>query len=780
VVVVCLALAGVTHAQEEAAPPSEEGAAPPPAEPPPAQAAVEYPPEALELLPREVLDQLPPLITRFLRGEHYARLKEACPQTDLPALGACLEAPPASELLIQLVEQGIIASMLERMDVELPSRLGDEDYRMIADRCEEPGEVWSKCVFEKGFEDESCAESEEALARCVVENDEVTELYLGIAEEKEQLMGGELYMALRGLAAVLPIEAIRQVREACPQPTFDEAASCLEQHPAISQILAVYLQLAQGVVAEAAAEIQAAGNTIDTEAYTMQVFRLLLGLPSHTIVTLANECERDHPELANITDTAMADQALACIAAGGQTDPVANPAYISEERLREWLGIAREKVVGIIKAKESSAQDKNANRILIVLLAAAGLGFVIVLLMPVFLGRKYPGQSALLWKSSAVAAATLVVTVILLGASLLTIRTVQGKVASDSTSPKMRVAEGAFAVLSQARYVETFSAISKERLDLIKKPLRTIVKDEGVSEEEYAVFAAYLVTHWATLLEEPELARVARNADKLKSHAASLKRVMAFYKRVDWIMGFVPIVLSILAVLLYVIPLKQTLVDIATAPARAARGEGGSGDTVKRAMATVWAEVKSAVPFIGLLLVLMPVTGIFLALAVEPLVELLIQYALMTFVYLLTADASTAVLYLSLGAVIVLLVLCLAVYILSLSFALGTSRKLFRAVFHLGYRFADFKRFWIRGAASLVLLLAMPFGFVVLVRWLALGPLAPGDQLGTGDMLTLPLLALVGFPALFWAARGVKALGFLKNYPVPKAAAATATLGRAA
>ncbi len=793
-VAVCLALASLSRpaaaqpddpedvideAPPDEAPPDEappdqappDGAAAEPAPPDAAAGAaepVEYPPEALALLPREMLDQLPALVTRFLRPEHYVALKQACPQPEPDAVLDCLQAPEASALFEKLHTRGVVASMLERMDVVLPSRLADEDFDALAELCDEPGEKWATCAFEKGLDAEECSDGEDVLARCIVSNDEVTEVYLEIAEEKEQLFGGDLYVPFAGLLAVLDLETIKAVRAACPQTSVDEAIDCLVASEVIGTIAGMYRQLAEEVVKEAAAEAQAAGNTIDVEAYTDKVLELFLSLPSHTIVSLATACEKQHPELGTVTDASVLDKALACIAENADTDPVANPAYISRDQLREWLKIARAKVVAAIKKKEEKAQDGAFDRILLVLAILGGLGCVGVLFMPLVLGRRYPGQSSLLWKASGVAAVTFVVTVAMLGASLLAVRTVQGSVASDSTSPKMRVAEGVFSVLATSKYVSLFSDVSKERLDLVKRPLRQVLeRDPSVESDD--VFAADLITHWATQLQEPELQYVAKNAQKLKGQAESFQSVFSLYRKIDWLMGIIPIVLSILAVLLYVLPLKDTLVDIVLSPARAARAGAAERGTAQKAMRLVWAEVKATLPFIGLILVLLPLTGVFLSRAVEPLLELLIAGSLRTFQYLLWADASTAVLWLSLGTTILLLVLCLAVYILAVSFLLGTARKALRWIFHGGHGFGELKSLWLWGALSIVWVLALPFLFVLGIRWLAFGPLAGGDGVPTtGDMLLVPMVALVTFPLLFWAARGWKALVYVKKYPVPK------------
>jgi len=139
-----------------------------------------------------------------------------------------------------------------------------------------------------------------------------------------------------------------------------------------------------------------------------------------------------------------------------------------------WFGIARTKVVSQIRGKETAKQGENFGRILYGILLLIASGYVLVLLSPLALRRRYPATGAGLWKVSAVAAGTFAVTIAMLGASLLVIRGIQGSVAADSTSPKMRVADAAFAVLAKDDLIDGISELSKARLDFIKEPLRTI------------------------------------------------------------------------------------------------------------------------------------------------------------------------------------------------------------------------------------------------------------------------------------------------------------------
>jgi hypothetical protein len=108
---------------------------------------------------------------------------------------------------------------------------------------------------------------------------------------------------------------------------------------------------------------------------------------------------------------------------------------------------------------------------------------------------------------------------------------------------------------------------------------------------------------------------------------------------------------------------------------------------------------------------------------------------------------------------------------------LGQTRKIFRAIFPHGYRFADFNRFWIWSGAALLVMLVLPFAY-------AFGALAVANATLGGDggftaktLQMVPVPAVLLFPVMFWAARGWKALQYIKKYPVPTRPALPHALG---
>ena len=729
---------------------------------------VEYPPEALKLLPKEVLDVIPKVITKFLHGEDYQQLHEVCPSEDPEKVIDCLMEGDGQEMLETLHQRNVVDTILEYMDVELPNRIADEEKDALADHCVDEGNAWALCGFEKGMDHDDCNEKEELLAQCLVDNDLIAERYLALVKDKKAIFGKELYVEFAGMMAVLPLDAIEAMREACPQTDPGEAADCFFEMEGVADIVGVFQMVSKGMVEEAQRELGAANalEGFDPEAAHEQFLTLFLRMPIQAISNLAGACEKANPELATLDDPAKLDVMMACIENESMTDPMVNPAYISPEKLRSWLNIARDKVLSNLEAKERAAQKKSSFRIAMLLGVVALLGFIGTLLMPVFLGKRFPNQKQFLWKASAVAAATFATTMVLLGATLLVMRSVQGLVATDSTSPKMKIAEGVFEVMSNEEFVEGLSEISKYRLDFIKGPLKIIVEDVvGERTDDYEVFIAFVAQHWADILKEPEIQRIVENKKLLNEQIEAFEAVIGLYRNVDWLMSLVPIILSILAVVLYLIPLRQTLIDIATSPMRATQGAGGS-NMVGQARGTILAEIKSVLPFLAVILLLLPLAGYFLALAVKPLVEMVIAYAFLTIFYLISSKASAAVLYLSLGSVMGLLVACVAVYILCVVFYMGTVRKILRAKFHYGRSFAEYKRFWTVGGLVLLGLLLAPMLYAFAVNEV-FSSWEMADVPSASDMVIVPLVAFLIFPVLFWLLRGIRGLGYIKKYPVP-------------
>jgi hypothetical protein len=119
------------------------------------------------------------------------------------------------------------------------------------------------------------------------------------------------------------------------------------------------------------------------------------------------------------------------------------------------------------------------------------------------------------------------------------------------------------------------------------------------------------------------------------------------------------------------------------------------------------------------------------------------------------------------------------VIILSAAFFLGKTQKVFQRHFHDKLPLSAHARFWKWGTASVAIAHVIPLGFMFLASWgielietkLIGNASGPDDIPWTAVMLVGPLILVVGFLIVLWAARGMKAIAFLLKYKVPPVSA---------
>ena len=164
---------------------------------------------------------------------------------------------------------------------------------------------------------------------------------------------------------------------------------------------------------------------------------------------------------------------------------------------------------------------------------------------------------------------------------------------------------------------------------------------------------------------------------------------------------------------------------------------------------------------------------------VEPMLDTLITCFARALDYLqFVADASPAKVGMMLFSVILALVFNLAVVILSMSFFLGKTQKIFQQRFSDGVPLAAHARWWKWGVPSVLFALLLPLAYLAVAKF-AVSALERKIMASVTDaekvnwsalLLATPGLLVVGFVVFLWAARGVKALGFLATYTVKLAA----------
>jgi hypothetical protein len=258
------------------------------------------------------------------------------------------------------------------------------------------------------------------------------------------------------------------------------------------------------------------------------------------------------------------------------------------------------------------------------------------------------------------------------------------------------------------------------------------------------------------------------------------------FKKVDFIFSILPIILTLVTLILFILAIKPTLIEIVKLPAAAAQGNANAGrEVVGKSIRRVKGELLATICTVGVLTVLTLLSAVILGKIVEPALASLLRYFSAAVVYLQFSEgASSGLVFVSLFGVVLFLVLNLAALILSMSFFLGKSQKIFQARFNEGEPIAKHKHFFKWGVPAVLLVQVFPLIFAYLGEVLldkinesVMKGVTDADKIPWGKlMLAGPLVLIVAFAVLFWAARGFKAIKFLQSYKVkPKAKKAAAS-----
>jgi hypothetical protein len=458
-----------------------------------------------------------------------------------------------------------------------------------------------------------------------------------------------------------------------------------------------------------------------------------------------HEFETDFAGISPTIDTAAVDKELAARPAA--TDLVPS---ISIEQFQKAVRAAKRVVLDRMEAKMAKSSAKKLRQFSTGVFVFSLLG-VLLLGIPLVVGKKYPGKLGVLFKYSALAAVTFFVTVNLFGAVLTGMRAAQGALGS-ATNPSLAIAKGTFDTLD--RNADEYVAMGKE---LFMPTLEQMHGSGGGGDEQPSVM----------LLE---------NGQKIIKDATVFLKIAKLVKQLDFIFKILPIILFAVTMILFGIAIRPTLVEIIKLPMRAASGESGAGrDVTRRAMHRVWGELLATVCTIGVLVALTLISGFVLGRIVGPALDTLLDYFSRAVLYLqFVPDASSTRVFLALVGVILFLTLNLVALIVSMSFFLGKCQKIFQARFNDNMPVGSHARFFRTGIPSVLLVQVLPWLFAVIADVVlhalderAFEGVTAAAQVPWGRVLLVgPLVLVVGFVVWFWAARGLKALGFLRSYKV--------------
>ncbi len=419
-------------------------------------------------------------------------------------------------------------------------------------------------------------------------------------------------------------------------------------------------------------------------------------------------------------------------------------ASLTVENFRKLVRLAKGKVLERMKAKMIAKNEKRMTKFSFIVMGFSLLG-VFLLFTPLFLRKKYPGQGATLFKFSGLAAVVFFVTVNLFGAVMYGMKIGQSKVAA--TAPNIALASGFFDTLDDN--AEQYIVMGKE------------------------LFAPTLEQLTGKGDDQPAIALIA-NGQKVVKDAMVFVQVAKMFKKIDFIIAAIPMILLFVTIILFALAIKPTLVEIIKLPAAAAAGTGGaSKEVVGKAMKRVKGELLASLCALGVLFVLSLVSGFILSQVAKPALTAIIDYFCLAVTYLQFAkDASSGMVFLMLFSVIFFLVLNMIMLIVSVAFFMGKTQKIFQRRFNDDVAIGKHARFWKWGVISVVLVQVLPLVFVFFgqlgleqINRAAMTSGGSADEVNwTMAMLAGPLFLVIGFLVFFWAARGFKAIGFLFKY----------------
>jgi hypothetical protein len=419
--------------------------------------------------------------------------------------------------------------------------------------------------------------------------------------------------------------------------------------------------------------------------------------------------------------------------------------------LREVLRSQKEVVAQRLEEKIAAKQDEKMAT-MSQLLGWLSLGGLLLLLLPLSLRRKYPGQEAMLFKYSALAAGVCVAAIFLFSRVLLLLRAIQGAL-SSVTNPQVAVIDATFQVLDDN--VEDLVDVGPV---LIEAPLAQV----AAGEQDSLPMA------------------ILDNVSKINEDITIFKTIARQFEGVFALFGYLPIVLTIVAVVLFVLSIKPVILEIVALPGRVAAGEARAADVVKEVFRTVGRELLATLCLIITLVVVTIFSGIMLTLAVEPAIEAFLAYVFTALMYTIAApEFSKFAVYASVMGALMFLVLNVAAVLVTNVLFLGKAQKIFKRRFHERVPLSAHRRFWGWGSLSLVWAQVLPILFVAGARegiGALIDKLTEGDDIPwTAVLLSGPAILVFGFVIVYWAARGLKAVSFILKYRPQDAPAGAST-----
>ncbi|MFT7579958.1 MAG: hypothetical protein ACI9MR_001625 [Myxococcota bacterium] len=378
---------------------------------------------------------------------------------------------------------------------------------------------------------------------------------------------------------------------------------------------------------------------------------------------------------------------------------------------------------------------------------------LLLLLLPLWLRRRYPGQMKQLFGYSAIAAFTFVAVMLVFSALILTFKGLQS-VLAPITNPVLQLTNGAFDAL-----LENVNSLGASASLLLDAPLTAL--ESGTAD---GVSMALM-----------------QNAGSLFEDAETFLNLASALSWVKDILGVLPVLLALIVVLLFLLSLKDVIKALVTLPQQAIDGDSTAGETIRKVGARLRAEFVVSLLLLLVFAIVTIISAVAMTMTAEPAAEALVGYTMLNTLYLaVEPGASTLLVYASVGSALVFVVLALISSVVASVLFIGKTQKVLLARFVDQVPLKTHARFFKLGSLSLLWALTLPLIFIYGAEMLSetlLNVESEGDVTWGWLLGSAPLLLVGGFVLVYWGLRGLRAQRFLFKYsvkPEPEQVAAAA------
>lgn len=401
-------------------------------------------------------------------------------------------------------------------------------------------------------------------------------------------------------------------------------------------------------------------------------------------------------------------------------------------------------VTAAVRAAISDDQSQRSRAILGVLVGLTFTGLIFVF-APLPLARRYPKRKSILNRFSWLSAVMFIlVGNVFVGIYALT-RFSQSLV-STASNPQLSLTESTFSFL-----IDNSDELAAVGPGIIEPAMRSIENDPSAPALDTILANVY------TFMGEVEV---------YQSMASVAKITVGLF-------SIIPLFVLLVAFALVLRNAMPTMKTITRLPGDAARGVERAGrKTIGETSRSIGRELIYALGMIGVLLVVTIVIAATGTNAVEPALQVVLNYILASIVYIqLTEEARPGLVFFSVAATLAYLTLMMAMTVGIAGIFLFKASRLLRHSSREGFRSIQQRRFWLIGFGGLLWMMLFPMLYAQTAGSVVSGLVQVGVDYSAWGFIFIspPVVMLLMFFVSLWAVNGYRTISFIWRYS-PEAA----------